>query len=300
MKYSRSFTGEDDGMQKLQREIISGEGPDIIDFGQNYAKSDVIGKYTEDLFPYIVSEKNDYFENILNSFSLNDHLYAIPISFTLDSLVSTTSIVNDMKSWNTQEMIETYNIQKELSNEIYLYPGETKLAVFGAITAGSIDYYVNWNTGECKFNETDFQNILKFANTFPETLKITDDFSPKEIFATGRAILYPSHITNFYSTAKIDQIFKNQEVVYIGFPVENNTGTIINASKNILAISALSKNKEVAWDFISEVLSEEYQDGITESFPIRKSSFYKLLSNAKMIEYELSEDISKYNNYIYC
>lgn len=32
---------------------MSGEGPDLIDFGWDYTTSDIVGKYTEDLFPFM-------------------------------------------------------------------------------------------------------------------------------------------------------------------------------------------------------------------------------------------------------
>lgn len=46
-KYGRAAWTEDDGIARLQREIISGEGPDIIDFGWDYTTSDITGRNAE-------------------------------------------------------------------------------------------------------------------------------------------------------------------------------------------------------------------------------------------------------------
>lgn len=54
--YERSWQLEKDGISRLQREIMSGKGPDLIDFGGDYTFSDVAGGYTENLMPYLEAE----------------------------------------------------------------------------------------------------------------------------------------------------------------------------------------------------------------------------------------------------
>ena len=73
-KYGRASWTEDDGIARLQREIISGEGPDIIDFGWDYSTSDIAGKYTENLLPYLENTEygEDCFENVIDAFRYQD------------------------------------------------------------------------------------------------------------------------------------------------------------------------------------------------------------------------------------
>ena len=52
-QYQRSEHIEEDGIAQLQKEIISGKGPDIINFGMDYSVTDIMGEYTENLYPYI-------------------------------------------------------------------------------------------------------------------------------------------------------------------------------------------------------------------------------------------------------
>ena len=70
VEYKRSYNPQEDGVAKLQREIISGEGPDIIDYGMRFSISDIVGAYTENLLPYLEQESElELFENILETFS---------------------------------------------------------------------------------------------------------------------------------------------------------------------------------------------------------------------------------------
>lgn len=66
-----------DGVDKLKREVVSGNGPDIINFGSTYSISDILGEYTEDLVPYLKGENEEfdslYYSNILEAFSYQNN-----------------------------------------------------------------------------------------------------------------------------------------------------------------------------------------------------------------------------------
>lgn len=113
-KYERSDILEKDEILKLQREIVSGKGPDIIDFGSEYTTSDIVGEYTENLFPYIEEEKkSDYFENVWKAFSYKENLYATPLGFTMKSFVGTKKNLENRSSWTIDEMLDCYGRQKK-------------------------------------------------------------------------------------------------------------------------------------------------------------------------------------------
>ena len=91
--YERSEDPKEDGILLLQREIVLGEGPDLIDFGNGYTTSDIVGGYTEDLFLYLdEKERQAYFENMVEAFSYREKLYALPLGFCLESFVGTKHV----------------------------------------------------------------------------------------------------------------------------------------------------------------------------------------------------------------
>ena len=281
---------EGDGIQRLQREIVSGEGPDIINFGSEYMLSDIVGQYTEDLNPYFTEmseeENLEFWQNLIQAFSYKEKLYALPTAFTLQTYVARTETVGERESWSIEELMQCYEENKK-GKDFMLYPGETKKDVFGTLLTGSIDNYVDWEKGTCRFDSEEFRQILEFANQFPAALTITEDCSPMEIFQNGKALLYPLLLRTFYDTSAAE-IIMGEPVTYVGYPVSEKTasGTVIKASSDVWAISSTSKNKEAAWKFISRFYRISYQEEIKEGLPVNKSAFEKMCKEAMQTEYE--------------
>lgn len=287
-KYERSDILEKDGILKLQREIVSGKGPDIIDFGSEYTTSDIVGEYTENLFPYIEEEKkSDYFENVWKAFSYKENLYATPLGFTMKSFVGTKKNLENRSSWTIDEMLDCYGRQKK---EKSLYPGETKTDVFGTILTGSMEYYIDWETGRCDFDGAEFCKVLEFCNSFPDYLRMENDFSVKQAFLDDKVLLLPINLRTVYDICRTELIFNNQEVTFIGFPVEGTCGTVLQSCGPVLAISRGSRKKEAAWEFISWCLNRENQEKLPSGFPICRSVFEEQLKEAMEMEYELNEN----------
>lgn len=286
-KYERSYLGEEDGLSRLQREIMTGEGPDIIDFGAGYATSDIVGGYTEDLLPWLEGEnekiEEKYFGNILKAFCYRDKLYALPVRFRLQTFAGSSREVGYRTHWNIEEMISCY---EERKGDMILYPGQTKRDVFGTILTGSMDYFIDWEEGSCRFDGEEFCRILEFANSFPEGLEITEDDSVKQIFQEGGALLLPLRLSGIYDICRPGFIFGEEKISYIGFPMEGKCGTVIDAAGPVLAISINSRNKEAAWEFISLFLEEGYQREQTSGFPLCRSVLEERLAQAREIVYE--------------
>lgn len=284
-KYYRSEQLEEDGVLLLQREIISGRGPDIIDFGSGYTTSDIVGAYTEDLFSYMTAENQaDYFENVLIAFSYGKCLYAVPLGFTLESFVGSKKNLGDRSSWTIEEMIECYDEQKDGK---ILYPGAFKVDVFGTLLTGSMEYYIDWKTGECDFAGEEFRDVMEFCNDFPEYLKVTDDFSVKQALLNDEALLMPISLRTIYDICRAEYVFEQQDITFIGFPVEDTCGTIIQSYGPVLAISRNSTHKDAAWEFVRWCLSKHCQSELPSGFPICRSAFEEQIAKAMEIEYEM-------------
>lgn len=286
-QYVRSDEPETDGIARLQREIVSGKGPDIIDFGMQYATSDIVGRYTEDLKPYLAEagfyEEAEYFTNVWDAFSYKEGLYALPVSFTMQTFAGSREALAGRKQWTIEEMMECYEAQP--IGKI-LYPGQTKKDVFGTILTGSMDYYIDWEQGTCAFDGEAFQRVMSFANTFPDTLVITEDYSVKQTFYEGGALLLPLHMSGIYDICKAEFIFDQEEISYIGFPVEGVNGTVVKPSDIMLAISANCEHKDVAWNFIRQFLTDDYQREIDTGFAVCRAVLEETLEENQVIEYK--------------
>lgn len=231
-------------------------------------------------------ENLEFWQNLIQAFSYKEKLYALPTAFTLQTYVARTETVGERESWSIEELMQCYEENKK-EKDFMLYPGETKKDVFGTLLTGSIDNYVNWEKGTCRFDSEEFRQILEFANQFPAALTITEDCSPMEIFQNGKALLYPLLLRTFYDTSAAE-IIMGEPVTYVGYPVSEKTasGTVIKASSDVWAISSTSKNKEAAWKFISRFYRMPYQEEIKEGLPVNKSAFEKMCKEAMRTEYE--------------
>lgn len=287
--YERSEEMEMDGILLLQREIATGKGPDIIDFGNGYTTSDIVGGYTENILDYLEeAERGNYLENILDAFCYGEKLYAIPLGFTLESFVGLSENLSGYQSWNIEEMINCYNGQERL-----LYPGEFKKDVWGTILTGSMEYYIDWETGQCNYDSEEFRKVLGFCNRFPEQLQIAEEFSVKQTFAEDKALLLPITLRTVYDICRVEHIFGEKEITFIGFPVESGNGTMIRSCGSVLAVSSASSHKEGAWAFISECLSERGQTELESGFPIRYSVLEKQIEQAMQVKYGNTEEGEK-------
>lgn len=296
-EYQRYEQEEGDGIARLQREIVSGNGPDIINFGYGYSVTDILGKYTEDLFPYFeemtAKSENNYFTNIMQAFAYEDGLYAMPVSFTLNTFAGRSSLIGERQSWNIEELMTCYGSARTKSGgSLMLYPGETKKDVFGSILIGSVENYVDWEQGKCSFQGDEFKKIMEFANQFPDNLLITEDFSPMGCFAAGEALLFPMTLSSVYDICKAEMVL-GEAATYIGYPVSGSDGTVIEASDLMLAINSSSAHKDIAWEFISQFLQEDYQINIEWGFPINKAALEKKLQQGLTMEYTENADGSK-------
>ncbi len=287
--YEQDDVDKDDRIERLQREIAAGRGPDLINYGSRYASNYCLGHYTENLLNYLPEDwQFIYFSNILKSFFVDEGLYAIPVGFSLRTFAGRRDMLGNRERWSIQELIRIYMEREE---DIILYPGEKKVDVFGTILSNNMESFIEWEKGECSFDSEEFRDILAFSNTFPDMLRITEDYSPKTLFAEGKTLLYPVYISGIYDICGAGRILATDEVVYVGFPVSEGYGTVIQPSSLVLAISANSRHKDISWEFISQFLASGYQDEkLNRCLPLRRDTMEHMLEEAGNMDYTVDAD----------
>ncbi len=285
--YSHSDDLYSDGLSVIQREIVSGEGPDIIDFGIGYSVVDTVGKYTVDLYSYLNGE--DYLESVLEAFSYEGGLYAIPVGFAIDSLVGRTSVVGTQSAWTMEEMIACYEAEAAESGADFIMLATAK-QVLGIILSSTVGDYVDWETGECSFDGGEFQKLLEFAGSFPTSAAVSGDFSFTQAYLNGEVFVMPASLASVYDIAEYE-IYFGDEVNFIGYPSAGTSNTIINlGGTTALGISIGCDYPEAAWEFISLYFTEEYQESLSDALPVSRSAFESLLEKAQTTQYEENAD----------
>lgn len=273
-----------DAINTIKMEIVSGAGPDLIDFGTFYSAGDASEKILLDLNVLMEQDehfhKEDYFCNIWDTFSGAEGLHIMIPSFRINSFATSVPELMKLNQWNIETMVACYTGKPEGT---ILFPGETKISVFGFLCTGSIENYTNWDDGTCSFNGTSFQELLKFADRFPLQLNFLEDTSVREEFSEGRALLYPVSISNVFTTTQVGMLLGKAN--YIGYPMDEGNGSIAEIDSVAIGIGKNCKNKEIAWEFIKTLLDDDYQDNIKDGLPIKRSSLNKRLEEAMAPEY---------------
>lgn len=169
------------------------------------------------------------------------------------------------------------------------------------------EQYVNWDTGECFFDSEGFIKTLEFAKTLPKEIDystVTDDESywqeMETQYRSGKTILNMQYLSGFRDYNYAKQGVFGEDVTLIGFPVDDGMGAGLNFTTP-MAISALSKHQDVAWEFVKSFFTEEHQDNLNYDFPVRVSSLKKLEEKAWEKPYYIDEEGKKqeYDDYFY-
>lgn len=283
--YAENSVDPAEAVNTIKMEIAAGKGPDLVNFGIYFSEGDVAGGILHNLYEDMEKDEDfhqeDCFYHVITSFATGDRLYVMVPDFRITTFATAAPKLKGKKNWKLEEMIKYY---EERPAGTILFPGETKTAVFGVLCTGAMDNYVNWDAGSCRFDSEDFQKLLQFADQFPLRLNFAQDTSVRELFAEGKAILLPSSIQNVFETKKAG-ILLSGEAEFIGYPMEQGNGNIIESSDVVIGIGRNCSDREAAWRFIKSLLAEEYQDEIKDGLPVRRSSLDKMLAEAEKPEY---------------
>ena len=289
------YNTEDDynaGLTKLNTEIMAGNMPDILALDtrtpyRQYAAKGLL----EDLYPYIDADseldRSDYFPNVFSALEVNGGLYTACAGFGILSAVGATSIVGDTPGWTYDEYYEALAKMPEGCEGFdYGYDRNTLLTLCLAL---DMDDYMDWSTGECRFDSEDFVKLLEFANQNKtdfdyENAEYTEEDTAANRIREGKQMLTSA---NFFSA---DYMYNNFEqtfgapVTIKGFPTMHGVGNMITIQSSY-AMSSTCQHKDAAWQFLRTFLTEDYQKDVPY-LPTNMNVFEKQLADSMVVEYE--------------
>lgn len=286
------------GLTKFNTEIMAGNVPDIIDInGLNYAQLASKG-IIEDLYPYIDADselnRDDFFANVLGAMEVDGKLCATVPSFYIRAVMGASSVVGDTPGWTYEEFDAALASMPEGCQPFDQYV--TRDSILQDCLALDMDQFVNWGTGECRFDSQEFIDLLNFAARFPEAFDWDNyDYSQEESttsrIAQGRQMLVQT------SVYQIEDLFYNQyiesfggDVTFIGFPTASGTGNMLGVESGGFAMSSKSQYKDQVWEFLRTFMTKDYQENYIWSLASRKDIFDEKAQEAMTIQYQTDED----------
>lgn len=290
--YGSNETGN--GVDELNMDLVNGEGPDIMilpyRFSMNvYARQGVFA----DMYPYLDNDetliRSDLQENILRAYESDGKLYAMPIVYNITTMAAPTSAVGTINQWDLDEMI-AFCERYLPAGTIFETP--TKVHVLSLCLLANGDNLINWSDGKPRFQREFFMKMLMFADRFvPSDQYVYDDRLIKLIHDDRQLqIMCCTNIFDF-TDHQVNLAAFGEPVAYPGYPSEAGNGNLIN-STFALAINNACDDKETAWQFVSSLLTEEFQWSLSKiiCFPIRKSVLMRKAEQAMEVSYENDEN----------
>ena len=262
------YNTEDDytaGLTKLSTEIIAGRVPDILQSDgslpiRQYAAKGLL----EDLWPFIEADptlgRDSLIEPVFKALEQEGKLYQTAASFTINSAVALRSIVGDVPGWTVDEMYAA--LAKLPAGADIMGYGYTRDEMLRTVCALSLDELVDWKTGECHFDSAEFKKLLEFVNGFAasfdwENHEWSEDDGDVIRMRNGKQLMTSAYLYS-YDYYPMQKAQFDGDMTFIGFPTENRNGNTFNINMG-LSMSAKSQHKDGVWEFISRLLSEEYQ-----------------------------------------
>ena len=280
----------EDAWNKYNQAILEEGFADVVNVGwANYEMMVEKGLYA-DLNVYMNSDtdinREDYFENILAAYDISGKLYAMPVSFTISTLVGKE------KMWGNKETIsieDVKTIMADMPKDAIIMDGMTRMEFMFFMMQGSLSKFIDWESGECNFNSDEFIEIMNLSKDFPKKSD-WDIWGSENVdkFRQDKVLLYDCELSEM-SEYQLTNKLLGDEIVALGYPGAN--GGLIQTEGSLLAISKSSENKEIAWEFVKSMISEEAQSNyIYYSIPIHKGAFDKQLESAMEKEYYVDEN----------
>ena len=280
-----------DALSRMNSDMTSSNCPDIIDLTYVDVNQLAAKGVFEDLVPFLeksaVLKKEDLIENVLNAYTYNNVLVAIPDCFEMETIVGSTAQVGDEMGWTLEEMMAfaDEHPQAEIFNRT------SKQTILQYCLMYNMNIFVDWNNGTCNFEGEEFKRLLEFVNRFPDQSDITYEqgqASEPIRIQRGEVLLSHAYISELDRMQLYIEMFQGP-VTCIGYPNMDGSSGCVLYGENAYAIASKSKNKEGAWEFIESYLTREnvrHRWG----FPAIKSELDKMVEEAIKVEYFTDEN----------
>ena len=289
-EYDDYRTAMSDAFTNMNNDLTSRNCPDIIDlYGVNISQMAAKGVF-EDLAPYLdkstVLSRSDLVESALNAYTYQGVLVSIPNNINISTLVGSGKDLEGKQGWTVEEMIAYADAHPDAE----LFDTETKSAMMQYLMIYNESSFIDWSTGECKFDTDEFKNLLIFVNRFPDEYDWSADraSTPTRI-QNGEVLLDTVGIYDFDAVQVPIEEFEGQ-ANFIGFPtVDGQSGHALVTSQ-AYAVTSKSKNKDGAWAFIESILTQEDNGRYWNGFPVVKSKLDAMIAEATKVDYYENEN----------
>lgn len=237
---------------RLKLDLVSGNGPDIIDMLDKQIRMYAEQGLVEDLTPWLekssVIGREDFVGHVLEGVTFDGILVALPKQIMVETVTGRVSDVGTDAGWTMEEFRNL--AEQNPGKQILRYPGKEELLDF--CLRANLDEFVQWETGKCSFDSSEFVQILEFVNRYGDVTAAgeTDTTgSYYEKIQRGEILLSRNSIYSFDWNQYLNEIFEG-EACTVGYPSVDGREAHFISLNGMCGITAGSRHKEGAWEFL--------------------------------------------------
>lgn len=272
----------EEAIANFNNDIIGDDCPDLIDL------TDVnLGDYYtlnvfEDLTPYFEGTSisfEDYFPNMTDAYKYEGKVFALPVSFSVSTMVGNKDIVGDRSGWTFEEFVNISIMNPEAM--MCMYP--IRDMMYNYLIRNSIEDFIDWETGSCSFDSDTFKMLLEYVGTYPEEL--SDDFFNRynnfaQLITDNQIIVYDDSFYDLNEMGFANSMYNNNGA-FIGYPsIDGKPKTMLECT-GALAMSSKCKNKDAAAKFLEYYYARE-----------KSNDLFGLPANKKELQKKIDEELA--------
>lgn len=277
----------DSSFSALGLDMASGNVPDIV-----IAPPDKMDKlrrqgYLADLYPVMESadgiKKDDLLDNVTACLESDGKMEMIFSSFTLETAAAKSTVAGVRENWSFDEMESVFSAHPQSEGYDFLYRLTDDSMFSDFLTKKMLMNCINMDDHTCDFTDI-VPRLFRFYNAAPKvgarykTGNYPDNF--EYMLINDHSVVNCFTITgiNSFCAPDICSYFGGEPIVYVGYPSMNDSGAYTNVPL-MYGISASCKNKEAAWEYVSEYLSKSEQKRVSENcrgIPVTKEVLNEL------------------------
>lgn len=300
--YSQYNTEEDYtlGQKQLEKDIVTGACPDIIDINGLSSVTKFAGKGVFADLAAMIEQDPDYsmdsfMSGPINAFTLDGKLYAMPLTCSVSTMYGSARLLGeDTTSLNFEQLGQAISSLEE-DQKVMQYI--TSSGMLDNLVNWNFDKFVDYTTANCSFDSPEFIALLNMVKDLPaeydwesETTVYRDDM---QMLQEGSCLFSNGYLSDSWSVKYMYNLYTAENgILRIGTLGREDGAPMMNIYYG-LAISASGKHQDVAWEFIKSMLTDEAQASYYE-IPVTVSAFQKHMEDAMEKPYYMDGDEKVY------
>lgn len=160
----RLYEDSDAGRTQLNKELVTGKGPDLLDLSDINVGSYAAKGVLEDLYPYLDRDsrvsRETLVQGVMQTYEFDGKLCGLPMGYSFETLLGKREKVGDAKDWTPEKTLELLD---GLDEGELLMDALSPQGFLRAVFSADMSSYVDMAERKCYFEGEGFRRLLEAA-----------------------------------------------------------------------------------------------------------------------------------------